>query len=67
MNRCTEQEEATTTLSDAGPKGAGYECRKEFLWFTLEKRDYHDGELISQNGERWHTTEGRNRIEGSLS
>ena len=48
MNRC--EEEAKARYSDGSPKYSGYECRSMFLWFTLEKRDFHSGEVSSSTG-----------------
>lgn len=45
MGQC--QEEASATHKDGSPKYSGYECRSQFLWFTLGKREYYEGTLQS--------------------
>ena len=44
-------EEAKTTYADGKPKYSGYECRSKFLGFTIEKRDYYEGRLVSRSGQ----------------
>lgn len=45
MGHC--EKEAMARRSDGSAKYSGYECRKKFLWFTTEKRDFQEGKLIS--------------------
>lgn len=46
LGRCVTQ--ATTRHADGTPKYAGFVCKEKVLWFTLEEREYDDGELTSQ-------------------
>ena len=43
LSQC--QEEASATYKDGSPMYSGYVCQSQFLWFTLEKREYYEGKL----------------------
>lgn len=47
MDRCAS--EAATRYTSGEPKYGGDACRSKFLWFTLAKRDYHEGKQTTGN------------------
>ena len=49
LSRCEEEAKAAYTSGQA--KYSGYECRSKLLWFTTQKRDYHEGKLVSASGK----------------
>ena len=45
MNGC--EEEAKSRHQDGSSKYSGYECRYQFLFFTLSKIDFYEGKIQS--------------------